>query len=256
MASCPNASTGTAEPARREVAAQVGEADAVEDRRREAGGAADELAVRRSPRHTPSTTSTPAKPRARPAARSRVGRSSGSVSSTTMQHEERRRSVPDAREHRRHVLLAEREQRERRAVDEHGGDAEMRPGADIAREAAALREQHGRQREQAEEHAPERDLHRREAAVPELDQHERHAPDRAQEHEAGGPDSQPALTPRERSSSSSDALGLEAAAVAGERSVRADHAVARDQDRDRVAPLAAPAARIAVGRPMRAASSA
>ncbi len=37
---------GDGEPAGREVAAQVGEADAVEDRRREAGRAADELAAR------------------------------------------------------------------------------------------------------------------------------------------------------------------------------------------------------------------
>ena len=92
----------------------------------------------------------------------------------------------------------------------------------------------GSEREQPEQHAPERDLHGREAAVADLDQHERHAPDRARAARAA-----PATRSRAPSRAGAleieqEALGVEPAAVAGERAVRADHAVARDHDRDRI----------------------
>ena len=170
------------EPARREIAAQVREPDAVEDGSGQAGGAAHELAAADpAPRaqHDQHAREAERETEGALARRALVGEGQEHDD----EHEEWRRPVPDAREQRRDVLLTEREQRERRAVDEHCGDAEVQPGAPVARQPAALREQHGRQRQQAEEHPAERDLHRGEAAVAELDQHERHAPDASQQQE-------------------------------------------------------------------------
>ena len=191
------------EPARREVAPQVREADAVEDRRGQAGGAAYELAA------------ADAAPRAQhdQHAREAERETEGALPRRALlgqgqehdgEHEERRRPVPDAREQRRDVLLTEREQRERRAVDEHCGDAQVQPRAPIARQAAALREQRRGQRQQAEQHPPERDLHRGEAPVADLDEHERHAPDaRPAARHAALPTSSPRAVPRHAPSTTS-----------------------------------------------------
>ena len=175
------------EPARREVAAEVGEADAVEDRRREAGCAADELAAadpaphaehdehaREAEREPELRARASGAPRAASGARRRARRAASCRSRcprapTTTCCSPNAKSVNGA-------LLT------RTAATPRCTQVRRSRGR---RPRCASRT--GRQREQAEEHAPERDLHRREAAVADLDQHERHAPDRAQQHEPGGP---------------------------------------------------------------------
>ena len=186
------------------------------------------------PRHAPSTTSTPAKPSARPSARSRVGRSSGSVSEHDEQDEERRRPVPDAREQRRDVLLSEREERERRAVDEHRGDEQVPPRAPVARKAAApARTPPARVPASPKSMRPNETCTGVKPRFPILmstNDMPQIAPSSASRagHEVARRLTRRALEVEQ------EALRSKTAAVAGERAVRADHAVARDQDRDGV----------------------
>ncbi len=140
------------------------------------------------PRHAPSTTSTPAKPE-REAERALPGRAAPRAASGARRRARRAASCrsrcppaatttccsPNAKSVNGALLTST------------AATNEMAPRARVARQAAALREHDGHEREQAEEHAAERHLHRREAAVADLDEHERHAPDRAQQHEPRRP---------------------------------------------------------------------
>jgi hypothetical protein len=96
--------------------------------------------------------STPTNPIAGPSRRRGLACSSGEHHERHGQGEQRDGGVPDAGQHARDVSLAVGEQRERRDVEQDGGDRELGPEAGARGQPLAAQSEDRQQRGRAHEH--------------------------------------------------------------------------------------------------------
>ena len=137
----------------------IGKSDAVAADSAEAGADA-EGSPEPSPFHTPTTTRTPVKPRASPAIRAGLGRSSRKTVRTMSNARDRGQSVDDPGQDGRDVSLPVGDECEGRLVEQHGEHEQLPPSRLLARQACSRQTADEKEGQGANRQPAEGNVHR------------------------------------------------------------------------------------------------